>query len=90
VEGFNGYIDETVQRLNGGFGIPEVMMGILTFFLFFFDTQMKEKFPYEYHRNYAVIGICFYFIFRNNPIFFFSSGRCVYWIFLYHHSECNV
>ncbi|MCA6067480.1 EpsG family protein [Chryseobacterium sp. RG1] len=70
VEGFNGYIDESVQRLNGGFGIPEVMMIILTFFLFFFDSDMKKKFPYyEYHRNYAVIGVCFYFIFRNNPIF---------------------
>ncbi|MDH6251298.1 hypothetical protein M2347_001025 [Chryseobacterium sp. H1D6B] len=68
--GFNGYVDETVQRLNGGFGIPEAMMVILTFFLFFFDTKMKEKFPYyEYHRAYVVIGICFYFIFRNNPIF---------------------
>ncbi|TDX89827.1 transmembrane protein EpsG [Chryseobacterium daecheongense] len=68
--GFNGYIDETVQRLNGGIGIPEAMMAILTFFLFAFDTKMKEKFPYyEYHRNYAVIGICLYFIFRNNPIF---------------------
>lgn len=70
VEGFNGYVDQTVQRMNGGFGIPEVMMMILTFFLFCFDTPMKEKFPYyEYHRNYAIIGICFYFIFRNNPIF---------------------
>lgn len=70
VEGFNGYLDETIQRLNGEIGIPEVMMAILTFFLFYFDTSMKEKFPYyEYHRNYAVIGICFYFIFRNNPIF---------------------
>ncbi|WP_144283306.1 EpsG family protein [Chryseobacterium echinoideorum] len=70
VEGFNGYIDESVERLNGGFGIPEGMMTILTFFLFYFDTPMKEKYPYyEYHRNYAVIGICFYFIFRNNPIF---------------------
>ncbi|WP_318848335.1 EpsG family protein [Chryseobacterium sp. JV558] len=70
VEGFNGYIDETVQRLNGGIGIPEVMMAILTFFLFVFDTKMKELYPYyEYHRNYAVIGICLYFIFRNNPIF---------------------
>ncbi|UOU99629.1 EpsG family protein [Chryseobacterium daecheongense] len=68
--GFNGYIDETAQRLNGGIGIPEAMMAILTFFLFAFDTKMKEKFPYyEYHRNYAVIGICLYFIFRNNPIF---------------------
>lgn len=70
VEGFNGYVDETVTRLNGGFGVPEGMMAILTFFLFVFDNQMKEKFPYyEYHRNYAVIGICAYFIFRNNPIF---------------------
>ncbi|MBB6333111.1 transmembrane protein EpsG [Chryseobacterium sediminis] len=70
VEGFNGYMDETVQRLNGGVGIPEVMMAILTFFLFVFDTKMKELYPYyEYHRNYAVIGICMYFIFRNNPIF---------------------
>lgn len=70
VEGFNGYIDETAQRLHGGFGIPEVMMIITTFFLFYFDTSMKEKYPYyEYHRNYTVIGICFYFIFRNNPVF---------------------
>ncbi|WP_051881741.1 EpsG family protein [Chryseobacterium soli] len=70
VEGFNGYVDVGSQRLNGGIGIPEVLMVILTFFLFAFDTQMKEKYPYyEYHRNYTVIGICFYFIFRNNPIF---------------------
>ncbi|UKB80041.1 EpsG family protein [Chryseobacterium sp. MEBOG07] len=70
IEGFNGYMDETVQRLNGGIGIPEVMMAILTFFLFAFDNKMKEYFPYyEYHRNYAVIGVCLYFIFRNNPIF---------------------
>lgn len=68
--GFNGYMDESVERLNGAIGIPEVMMAILTFFLFTFDTKMKEKFPYyEYHRAYVVIGICFYFIFRNNPIF---------------------
>ncbi|WP_223601447.1 EpsG family protein [Chryseobacterium sp. GVT01B] len=70
VEGFNGYMDVTAQRLNGGIGIPEVMMAILTFFLFVFDTKMKELYPYyEYHRNYAVVGICLYFIFRNNPIF---------------------
>ena len=70
VEGFNGYMDETVQRLNGGIGIPEVMMAILTFFLFVFDNKMKELYPYyEYHRSYAVVGICLYFIFRNNPIF---------------------
>lgn len=31
VEGFNGYVEESVQRLNGGFGVPEAMMAILTF-----------------------------------------------------------
>ncbi|WP_241485968.1 EpsG family protein [Chryseobacterium angstadtii] len=75
VEGLNGYMDESIERLNGGFGIPEAMMMILTFFLFAFDTKMKELYPYyEYHRNYAVVGICFYFIFRNNPVF---SSRLV-------------
>lgn len=68
--GFNGYMDESYQRLNGSFGIPEAMMAIVTFFLFVFDKKMLEKYPYyEYHRNYAVIAICFYFIFKNNPIF---------------------
>lgn len=70
VEGFNGYMDESVERLNGGFGIPEVLMMIITFFLFVFDSEMEEKYPYyEYHKVYAVVGICLYFIFRNNPIF---------------------
>lgn len=70
IEGFNGYMDESSQRLNGGFGIPEAMLMIVTFFLFVFDDKMVEKYPYyEYHRVYAVLGICFYFIFRNNPIF---------------------
>lgn len=75
VAGLNGYMEESVERLNGGFGIPEAMMMILTFFLFVFDNKMKELYPYyEYHRCYAVIGICFYFIFRNNPVF---SSRLV-------------
>ncbi|WP_228377901.1 EpsG family protein [Chryseobacterium luteum] len=75
VKGLNGYMDEYSDRLNGGFGIPEAMMIILTFFLFAFDTKMKELYPYyEYHRNYAVVGICAYFIFRNNPVF---SSRLV-------------
>ncbi len=70
VTGFNGYMSETVERINGGFGIPEAMMLILTFFLFAFDNKMEEKYPYyEYHKVYAVIGICLYFIFRNNSIF---------------------
>ncbi|MET3537935.1 transmembrane protein EpsG [Chryseobacterium limigenitum] len=75
VGGFNAYMEETAERLNGGIGIPEVMTAILTFFLFFFDTKMVEKYPYyEYHRSYALVGICIYFIFRNNPVF---SSRLV-------------
>ncbi|AZA52402.1 EpsG family protein [Chryseobacterium sp. G0201] len=75
VGGFNAYMEENVERLNGGIGVPEIMTAILTFFLFFFDTKMVEKYPYyEYHRNYALVGICFYFIFRNNPVF---SSRLV-------------
>ncbi|MGD1320532.1 EpsG family protein [Chryseobacterium sp. 2R14A] len=70
VDGFNGYMNQSHERLNGGVGIPEVMMAILTFFLFTFDDKMMEKFPYyEYHKVYAVIGVCLYFIFRNNSIF---------------------
>ncbi|MGI9650311.1 EpsG family protein [Chryseobacterium sp. RLHN22] len=70
VDGFNGYMNESVERLNGGIGIPEVMMAILTFFLFTFDDKMMEKFPYyEYHKVFAVIGVCLYFILRNNSIF---------------------
>lgn len=75
VGGFNAYMEETAERLNGGIGIPEIMTAILTFFLFVYDTKMVEKYPYyEYHRNYALVGICFYFIFRNNPVF---SSRLV-------------
>lgn len=70
IGGFNGYMNESVERIQGGFGIPEVMMIIITFFLFAFDTPMRKKYPYyEYHRNYAVVGICLFFIFRNNLIF---------------------
>lgn len=70
VVGYNGYMNETVERKFGAFGIPEAMMLIVSFFLFAFDTPMKKKYPYyEYHRNYAVIAVSFYFIFKNNPIF---------------------
>lgn len=67
---FNGYTNDTVERINGGFGLPEFTIAVFVIFLFRFDTQMKEKLPYyEYFRNYSVIGVCFYFIFRDNPIY---------------------
>lgn len=66
----NSYTEQTIERLNGGFGIPEVMVMVISFFLFTFDKPMRDKYPYyEYHRNYAIIGVCAYFIFRNNPIY---------------------
>ncbi len=70
VNTFNGYMSDTVERINGGFGLPEFTISIFVIILFTFDTQMKEKLPYyEYFRNYSVIGVCFYFIFRDNPIY---------------------
>lgn len=70
VNTFNGYMSDTAERINGGFGLPEFTISIFVIILFTFDTQMKEKLPYyEYFRNYSVIGVCFYFIFRDNPIY---------------------
>ena len=69
VMGFNGYMDETSERAFGAFGMPEAIMLMFSFFLFYYDNKMKARFPYyEYHRNYIVIGICLYFILRSNPI----------------------
>jgi len=70
--GFNNYINmsTTTERLNGGIGIPEGNAILSTIFLFAFDNNMKEKYPYyEYMRNFCVLGICFFFIFRGSTIF---------------------
>lgn len=70
--GFNNYIElnEATERLNGSIGIPEGSALLSTLFLFTFDTSMREKYPYyEYMRNFCVLGICFFFIFRGSPIF---------------------
>ncbi|WP_346983376.1 EpsG family protein [Chryseobacterium sp. POE27] len=70
--GFNNYINmsTTTERLNGGIGVPEGNAILSTIFLFAFDNNMKEKYPYyEYMRNFCVLGICFFFIFRGSTIF---------------------
>ncbi|WP_284463244.1 EpsG family protein [Chryseobacterium sp.] len=68
-DGVNGYMDEQYARINGGFGIPEVLMALYTCFILYFNDELEEKSPYyEYYRNVTIIGICAFFILRENPI----------------------
>lgn len=71
--GFNNYINmdiDTGERLAGAFGIPEGNALLSTVLLFTFDTDMKQKYPYyEYMRNFCVLGLCFFFIFRGSVVF---------------------
>ncbi|WP_294247905.1 EpsG family protein [uncultured Chryseobacterium sp.] len=72
MSGFNNYINmnNTAERLNGAIGIPEGNAILSCLFLFVFDTDMKKKYPYyEYMRNFCVLGICFFFIFRGSIMF---------------------
>ncbi|OCA78011.1 hypothetical protein BBH99_01630 [Chryseobacterium contaminans] len=68
-DGVNGYMDEQYARINGGFGIPEMLMVLYTCFILYFNDKLEEKSPYyEYYRNVTIIGICAFFILRENPI----------------------
>ncbi|SDJ92766.1 EpsG family protein [Chryseobacterium jejuense] len=68
-DGVNGYMDEQYARINGGFGIPEILMVLYTGFIIYFNDKLEEKSPYyEYYRNVTIIGICAFFILRENPI----------------------
>ncbi|UHO38628.1 EpsG family protein [Chryseobacterium capnotolerans] len=68
-DGINGYMEEQYARINGGFGIPEILMVLYTCFILYFNDKLEEKSPYyEYYRNVTVIGICAFFILRENPI----------------------
>lgn len=68
-DGVNGYMDEQYARINGGFGIPEILMTLYTCFILFFNDKLEERSPYyEYYRNVTIVGICAFFILRENPI----------------------
>lgn len=68
-DGVNGYMDEQYTRINGGFGIPEVLMVLYTCFILYFNDKLEKKsLYYEYYRNVTIIGICAFFILRENPI----------------------
>lgn len=68
-EGVNGYMKEEYKRINGGLGIPEIFMTLYTCFILYFNDELEEKSHYyEYYRNITIIGICAFFILRENPI----------------------
>lgn len=68
-EGVNGYLKEDYERINGGIGLPEIFMTLYTCIILYFNDELEEKSPYyEYYRNITIIGICAFFILRDNPI----------------------
>lgn len=64
--GFNGYInveDKASTFMDG-------LMVVYSVLLVVFDKQACQKiYYYEYMRNILVVGVCCYFIFRDNPVF---------------------
>ena len=64
--GFNGYInveDKASSFMDG-------LIVVYSILLVMFDKQACQKiYYYEYMRNILVVGVCCYFIFRDNPIF---------------------
>jgi len=64
--GFNGYInfEEKASTFMDG------LMIVYSILLVAFDKQACQKiYYYEYMRNILVVGVCCYFIFRDNPVF---------------------
>ncbi len=64
--GFNGYInveDKASSFMDG-------LMVVYSILLVMFDKQACQKiYYYEYMRNILVVGVCCYFVFRDNPVF---------------------
>lgn len=64
--GYNGYIgyeDKASSFMDG-------TMILNAFLLIMYDKEAcKKVWYYEYIRNIMVIGVCMYFIFRDNPVF---------------------
>lgn len=64
--GFTGYVsyeDKASTFMDG-------LITVYSILLIAFDKQACQKiYYYEYMRNILVVGICCYFIFRDNPVF---------------------
>lgn len=64
--GYNGYIN--VENKASSF--MDGTMIVSAFFLTVYNKAASQKvWYYEYMRNINVIGVCLYFIFRDNPVF---------------------
>ena len=64
--GFNGYINYEDKASS----FMDAMMVMYSIMLIAFDKLACQKIPYyEYMRSILVIGVCCYFIFRDNPVF---------------------
>lgn len=78
--GYEGYIEVE----GGGGGVIKFMDVLSMFYLsimLLYDREACEKIPYyEYMRNIGVLGICIYFIMRDNPVF---SSRLIGSYYLY-------
>lgn len=64
--GYNGYIDSEDKASSFMDGV----MILNSFVLIAYNKQASSKiWYYEYMRNIIVVGVCLYFIFRDNPVF---------------------
>lgn len=78
-EGFDSF--QQNQQEGGAIKINDLVCIWYSYFLITYNKVACEKIPYyEYMRNIGVVGVCFYFIFRGNPIF---SSRLVVYYFVY-------
>lgn len=78
--GYEGYIQYEIEE-SGVIKFVDVLALFYAYMMIRFDKEACRNIPYyEYMRNIGVLGVCVYFIFRENPVF---STRLVGVYFLY-------
>ena len=78
--GYEGYISYEIAEANA-LRFMDVLTIFYVLMIVLFDEETSEVVPYyEYMRNIGVLGICIYFIMRENPVF---STRLVGHYYMY-------
>ncbi|MCC2591336.1 EpsG family protein [Chryseobacterium sp. MFBS3-17] len=68
-EGFEGYIIYEIDE-TGVLKFPDVLSLFYAVMMIMYDKETCRKIPYyEYMRNIGVLGVCIYFVMRENPVF---------------------